>query len=194
LSRAHRRDLTSFYRAINSLFTYTPPGIVGTSFLFYVLARLLGRRQHNQNLWCWNATLPKVGTDRVGNYSDRHRLGARRVAPCLREARVRRSANPTNSGLFRACATCWKRHIACKLPHEEHQFSAIISETRFSHWRRPHASVITRRGPRRSECSYGCGHMTKKLRCCFQLSPRQRKHNLPDQLRAHPRSDRNGIA
>jgi hypothetical protein len=34
-----------------------------------------------------------------------------------------------------ACATCWK------LPHEEHQFSTTISETRFSHWRRPHASL-----------------------------------------------------
>jgi len=28
-----------------------------------------------------------------------------------------------------ACATCWKRHISCKLPHEGHQFSATISET-----------------------------------------------------------------
>jgi hypothetical protein len=28
----------------------------------------------------------------------------------------------------------------------------------------------------------------------FQLSPRHRKHNLPDQLRVRPSSDRNGIA
>ena len=28
----------------------------------------------------------------------------------------------------------------------------------------------------------------------FQLSPRQRKHNLPDRLRVRPGSDRNGIA
>jgi hypothetical protein len=40
-----------------------------------------------------------------------------------------------------ARTTCGKRHIACKRPHEEHQFSATISETRFSHWRRPHASI-----------------------------------------------------
>jgi hypothetical protein len=28
-----------------------------------------------------------------------------------------------------------------QLPHEEHQFSATISETRFFHWRRPHAPI-----------------------------------------------------
>jgi hypothetical protein len=27
-------------------------------------------------------------------------------------------ANPTNSGLFHRMCACWKRHIACKLPHE----------------------------------------------------------------------------
>jgi hypothetical protein len=27
------------------------------------------------------------------------------------------------------------------MPHEEHQFSATNLETRFSHWRRPQASV-----------------------------------------------------
>ena len=59
---------------------------------------------------------------------------------------------------------------------------------------RTHLS-ITQRGPRRLECSYGCGQHDKRNRvAAFQLSPRQRKHNLPDQLRLHPRSDRHGIA
>jgi transposase len=40
-----------------------------------------------------------------------------------------------------ACATCGKPHIECKMPHEELQFSAASLETRFSHWRRPQASV-----------------------------------------------------
>jgi hypothetical protein len=71
-------------------------------------------------------------------------------------------ANPTNSGLFRHVRACWKRRIACKLPHEEHQFSAIISETRFSHWRRPHASMITRRGPRRLGIPTTAGSMTRE--------------------------------
>ena len=138
-------------------------------------------------------TLPdrrSLGT-RVGNYSDRHRLGAPRVAPCLREARSRVGRIRPIPATSVACATCWKRHIACKLPHKEHQFSATISETRFSHWRGPHAGG----GRRRLECSYGCGqHDKRSCVAAFQLSPRQRKHNLSDQLRAHPRPDRNGIA
>jgi hypothetical protein len=120
---------------------------------------------------------------------------APRVTPCLREARSRVGRirpMPTSSV---ACPACWKRHIACKLPHEEHQFSATISETRSSiGGGRTHLS-ITRPGPRRLKCSYGCGQHDKRNRvAAFQLSPRQRKHNLPDQLRVHPRSDRNGIA
>jgi hypothetical protein len=59
---------------------------------------------------------------------------------------------------------------------------------------RTHLS-ITRRGPRRLECSYGCGqHDKRSCIAAFHLSRRQRKHTLPDQLRVHPRSDRNGIA
>ncbi len=41
----------------------------------------------------------------------------------------------------------------------------------------------------------GCGQ--NEERSCvaaFQFNPRHRKHNLPDQLRVYPRSDRNGIA
>ena len=115
-----------------------------------------------------------VGTDR------------RRSALPPRPRRYWPCCPPTSS----ACATCWKRHIGCKLPHEEHQFCTTISETRFSRWRRPHAA-----GPRRLECSYGCGQHDKRNRvAAFQLSPSRRKHNLPDQLRADPRSDRNGIA
>jgi hypothetical protein len=59
---------------------------------------------------------------------------------------------------------------------------------------RAHLS-ITRRGPRQWEGSYGSGQHDKRNRvAAFQLSLRQRKHNLPDQLRVHPRSDRNEIA
>jgi hypothetical protein len=127
-----------------------PPGIVGTSFLFCVSARLLGRRQHKRNLWSWNTTSPKVGRDRVGNYSDRHRLGRPAGAALLTRGSAfeggRIRSIPASSV---ACATCWKRHIACKLPHEEHQFSATISETRFSHRRRP-ARIYRSRGG-------GCG-------------------------------------
>jgi hypothetical protein len=120
---------------------------------------------------------------------------APRVTPCLREARSRvgriRSI-PTSSV---ACATRWKRHIACKLPHEVHQFSATISETRSPIGDgRTHVS-ITRPEPRQLECSYGRGQRDKRsCIAAFQLSPRQRKHNLTDQLRVHLRSDRNGIA
>ena len=92
-----------------------------------------------------------------------------------------------------ASATCWRRHIACKLPHGKHQFSPTISETRFSKCRT--RISIARRRPRRLECSYGCGQHDKRSSvCASQLSPRQRKHNLPDQLRVHPRSNRIGIA
>jgi hypothetical protein len=46
---------------------------------------------------------------------------------------------------------------ACKLQDEEHQFSATISETRFFHWRRPHASIdhAAWGAARRFEGSYG---------------------------------------
>jgi hypothetical protein len=33
-----------------------------------------------------------------------------------------------------------------------------------------------------------------KDNCCFSISPRREKHNLPDQLRVRPSSDRSGIA
>ena len=38
--------------------------------------------------------------------------------------------------------------------------SATSLETRFSHWRRPQASIDHAAEPRRLECSYGCGSMT----------------------------------
>ena len=65
----------------------------------------------------------------IGNTRDRHRLGAPRVASCLREARSRVGRIRPIPATSVACATCWKRHIACNLPHEEGQFSATISET-----------------------------------------------------------------
>jgi len=89
-----------------------PPGVVGTS--FYSAFRWgLGRRQHKRNLWSWNTIWPKVGRDRVGNYSDRHRL----VRPACNALLTGGSFEgwgesdqiPTSSV---ACATCWKRHIA----------------------------------------------------------------------------------
>src|SRR6266446_5964259 len=41
----------------------------------------------------------------------------------------------------------------------------------------------------------GCGkHDERSGVAAFQLSPCHRKHNLPDQLRVRPSSDRNGIA
>ena len=95
-----------------------------------------------------------------------------------------------------ACATCGKRHIACKRPHEEHQFR----RDNFRDALLPLATAAriyrSRGGGRgRLECSYGCGQHDKRSRvAAFQLSLRQRKHNLPDQLRVHPRSDRNEIA
>jgi hypothetical protein len=108
-----------------------PPGTVGTSFLFCVSARFLEPASTSENVRCWNPTSAKVCRDRVGNYSDRQ------TAAPTGSALLTRSSRSSSV----ACATCWKRHIACKLPHEEHQFSATISETRFSHRRRPHASI-----------------------------------------------------
>jgi hypothetical protein len=56
-----------------------------------------------------------------------------------------------------------KRHIACKLQDEEHQFSATISETRFFHWRRPHASIDHAAGARGGwKVPTAAGSMTKE--------------------------------
>src|SRR6202044_285966 len=43
---------------------------------------------------------------------------------------VRGWGESDHSGLFRRVRARWKRRLACKLPHEDHQFCAIISETR----------------------------------------------------------------
>jgi hypothetical protein len=148
LSGVHCRDLTSFYRAMNSPFTYMLPGIVETSFLRF--GETLGTRQHKRNIWSWDST----DRSSLGIESETTQTGidwgGPRVAPCLREAP-----------------------------------SATISETGFSHWRRPHASIDQAAGA-------AVVGMFLRLRaiCCvaaFQLSPRQRKHILPDQLRVHPK-------
>jgi hypothetical protein len=113
-------------------------------------------------------TLPDRGS--LGIESETTQTGidwAPRECALLTRGSFEGGANPTNSGLFRRVRACWKRRIACKLPHEEHQFSAIISETRFSHWRRPHASMITRRGPRRLEIPTTAGSMTREAARCF---------------------------
>ena len=173
-----------------------PPGIVGTSFLFCVSARLLGPDSTSEIYG--PATLPDRRS--VGIESETTQTGidwgAPRVPPRLREARRSRVGE---SDQFRPlpsqAATCSKRHIACKLPHEEHQFSATISETRFSHRRRPARIYRSRGGAAAVGMFYGCGqHNKRSCVAAFRLSPRQRKHNPSDQLRVHPRTDRNGIA
>ena len=138
-----------------------PLGIVGTSFPFCVSARLLGRQQHKRSYG--PGTLPDRGS--LGIESETTQTGidwAPAGSALLTRGSFEGGANPTNSGLFRRVRACWKRRIACKLPHEEHQFSAIISETRFSHWRRSDASMITRRGPRRLEIPTTAGSMTRE--------------------------------
>ena len=102
-----------------------------------------------------------VATD-LAQWLDRQEIEHVRGAPYHPQTQGG-GANPTNSGLFRRVRTCWKRRIACKLPHEEHQFSAIISETRFSHWRRPHASMITRRGRGGWNVPTAAGTMTREI-------------------------------
>ena len=85
--------------------------------------------------------------------------GTPRVALCLREARGRgrgQRIRPIPASSV-ACATCWKRHIACKLRTKNISFSETISETRFSHSRWPHAS----RPCRRDDCSR---HVRKRAR------------------------------
>ena len=141
-----------------------PPGIVGTSFLFCVSARLLGPDSTSEIYG--PATLPDRRS--VGIESETTQTGidwgAPRVPPRLREARRSRVGE---SDQFRPlpsqAATCSKRHIACKLPHEEHQFSATISETRFSHRRRP-ARIYRSRGGGRGGWNVptAAGSMTKE--------------------------------
>jgi hypothetical protein len=119
---------------------------------------------------------------------------APRVTPCLREARSRGGANPTK---FRPLPSRARLAGNDTLQIAARRTSVQRDNFRdaFSHWRRSHASIDHAAGPRQLECSYGCGQHDKRNRAAaFQLSPRQRKHNLPGQLRVHPRSDRNGIA
>jgi|SRR5271154_1759960 hypothetical protein len=122
--------------------------------------------------------------------------GAPRVPPCLREARRSRVGE---SDQFRPLPSRARLagndtlHANCRTKNlsSARQFQRRASPIGDG---RTHLS-ITRRGPRRLECSYGCGqHDKRSCVAAFQLSRRQRQHNLPDQLRVHPRSDRNGIA
>jgi hypothetical protein len=122
-----------------------PPGIVGTSFLFCVSARLLepgststtygpGALPDRRSLGIASETTQTASTG-----------GAPRVAPCFTRgwgqsdqfrplpSRARLAGNDT-------------LHANCRT--KKHQFSATISETRFSHWRRPHGIYRSRGGGR----------------------------------------------
>ena len=120
--------------------------------------------------------------------------GAPRVAPCLREARVRGWGE---SDQFRPLPSR-ARLAGNDTLHANCRTKNISSARQFQRRASPIGdgrTLIDAGGPRRLECSYGCGqHDKRSCVAAFQLSPRQRKHNLSDQLRAHPRSDRNGIA
>ena len=74
-----------------------PPGIVGTSFLFCVSARLLEPGSTSETYG--PGTLPDRRSLGIASETTQTGIdcGAPRVAPCLREG----GANPTNSGLFR---------------------------------------------------------------------------------------------
>ena len=167
-----------------------PPGTVGAPFPFCVSARFLEPASTSENLRCWNPTSAKVCRDRVGNYSDRHRL--RHPAGSAQLTRGSRSragpANPTNSGLFRRVRDLLETTHCMQTAHEEHQFSATISEL---------LPLATAARIYRSRGGWNvptaAGSMTRDA-ALLLFSPRRRKHNLPDQLRVHPRSDRNGIA
>ena len=122
--------------------------------------------------------------------------GAPRVPPCLREARRSRVGE---SDQFRPLPSR-ARLAGNDTLHANCRTKNISSARQFQRRASPigdaqHASIDHAAGPRRLECSYGCGqHDKRSCVAAFQLSGRQRKHNLPDQLRVHARSDRNGIA
>ena len=67
-------------------------------------------------------TLPDRSSLGIESETTQTDIGLRRPAGSAlltRGSRLRVGrANPTNSGLFHRMCACWKRHIACKLPHE----------------------------------------------------------------------------
>jgi hypothetical protein len=123
-SEAH---LSSLCSANNSPIPCMPLGIVGTSFPFCVSARLLGRASSRSETY-GPGTLPDRGS--LGIESETTQTGidwAPAGSALLTRGSFEGGANPTNSGLFSRVRDCRKRRIACKLPHEEHQFSAIMA-------------------------------------------------------------------
>ena len=93
-----------------------PPGIVGTSFLFCVSARLLEPGSTSETYG--PGTLPDRRS--LGIASETTQTGidwGRPAGSALLYARVGPIRPIPASSV--ACATYRKRHIACKLPHEE---------------------------------------------------------------------------
>jgi hypothetical protein len=170
-----------------------PPGIVGTSFLFCVSARLLGPDSTSEIYG--PATLPDRRS--VGIESETTQTGidwgAPRVPPRLREARRSRVGE---SDQFRPLPSP-ARLAGNDTLHANCRTKNISSARQFQRRASPigdgqRASIDHAAGAAAVGMFYGCGqHDKRSCVAAFQLSRRQRKHNLPDQLRVHPRSDRN---
>jgi hypothetical protein len=84
---------------------------------------------------------PKVGRDRVGNYSDLHRLVRPVCNALLTGGSFEGGANPTNSDLFRRVRGLLETTHCMQTAARRTSVQRDNSETRFSHWRRPHASI-----------------------------------------------------
>ena len=140
-----------------------PPRIVGTSFLFCVSTRLLGPGSTSE-------------TDGPGTLTDRRALGTEsettqtgidwgtpRVAPCLPEAHVRGWGESDQfqrlpsrarlAGNDTSHANCRTKNISSARQFQRRASPIGDGRTRIS---------ITRRGPRRLECSYGYGQHDKR--------------------------------
>jgi hypothetical protein len=111
--------LSSGCRAINSPSTHAA-WHSGTSFLFCFRRDSWDAASTSETYG--PGTLPDRSSLGIESETTQTDIGLRRPAGSAlltRGSRLRVGrANPTNSGLFHRMCACWKRHIACKLPHE----------------------------------------------------------------------------
>src|ERR1700722_5804148 len=111
--------LSSLYRAVSS-----PPTHAawrrGTSFLFCFRRDSWDAASTSETYG--PGTLPDRSSLGIESETTQTDIGQRRPAGSAlltRGSRLRVGrANPTNSGLFHRMCACWKRHNACKLPHQ----------------------------------------------------------------------------
>src|ERR1700722_18012205 len=159
-----------------------PLGRVGTSFQFCAAARLLGPGSTSETYG--PGTLPDRRSLRIESEIAQTGIdwGAPRVAPCLREALK-----------FRPLPS--RARLAGN--HTLHANSARRASVQRGNFRDALLPLATAARIYRSRGSWNvpaaAGSIIRNRMAAFQLSPRQRKHNPSDQLRVHPRSDRNGI-